>query len=191
MPPSRRPFGSTLALRMLPALTGAFSACTNASDEAAPTELAAVDADHITYEVRRNISREGIREALLRADSMFMWNDSTHAKIAGLTLLIFDERGMRRAEITADSGRLSQPTDELWASGNAILVIPEQDREIRSKELIFAPSADRIWTDSAVVVKEGGCTVEGDRFQADMSFENVTIWGTRETGSQGSGCASR
>ncbi len=158
----------------------ALAACFDTSEERATSELETINADKILYGVSLNMSREGIREAMLTADSMFIWKDSTHSRVLGLTLLVYDENGRRRARITSDEGRLNQLGNELTASGNAILRIPEQDREIRTDELHFAPEADRVWTDVAVVMREGECEIEGDRLQADMAFDDVRIWGTRE-----------
>ena len=178
--------GPRRALRTAPWWTGCLpllvAACINTTEEPAAAGLEAVDADEIVYGVSLNMSREGIREAVLAADSMFSWQDSTHARVMGLSLVVFDERGGRRATITAEEGRLSRMGNELTASGNAVLSIPEQGREIRTDELHFAPEADRIWTDVPVVMHEDGCVFEGDRLQSDMDFDDVRIWGTRERG---------
>ncbi len=60
-----------------------------------------------------------------------------------------------------------------------VLRIPADQREIRSPELKFAPETDRIWTDSAVVMREGTCELRGTRMQANMAFDDVRIWGTQ------------
>lgn len=152
---------------------------------AGPTDPAGIMADQVVYGVRQNMSTEGIRDAILDADSMFMWQDSTHVHIMGLRLTVFDEMGARRATIEAREGRLNEASTELTARGDVVLTIVEGDREIRSEELKFAPETDRIWTDSAVVMRTGNCIVRGTRLQADMSFEDVRVWGT-----SGEECAS-
>ena len=157
-------------------------ACINTTEEPPPSGLETVDADEIVYGVSANMSREGIREAILSADSMFSWRDSAHARVMGLSLVVFDERGGRRATITADEGRLNRIGNELTASGNAVLSIPEQGREIHTEELHFSLEVERVWTDVPVVMHEGGCVFEGDRLQSDMDFDDVRIWGTRERG---------
>lgn len=155
----------------------AAGACSAESEEGPATELEAVNADEIVYGVSRRMTREGVQEALLMADSMFLWRDSSHAQVIGLTLIVFDEQGRRRANITADRGRLSNVGNELTASGSAVLRVSTTGQEIRTGELHFAPEADRIWSDVPVEIHEGGCVFDGDRFQADMSFDAVRIWG--------------
>lgn len=158
------------------------TACGDQAGDASPAELVTVHADHITYGVTRNFSREGVREARLLADSMYMWDDSTSVMLIGLTLEVFNENGGQRAVITAEEGRMNADSDELVARGNAVLNIPGDARELRSAELWFVLDRrdNRIWTDSAVVMREGDCQVEGERFQTDFSFEELRIWGTRE-----------
>ncbi len=158
----------------------AASACSTESEQRPATELDAVNADEIVYGVSRRLTREGVQEVLLFADSMFMWRDSAYAMVVGLTLIVFDEQGRRRAAVDADGGRLSKVGNELSARGNAILRIPATGQEIRTEEINFARDEDRIWSDHHVVMRESGCVVEGDRFQADMSFDDIKIWGTRE-----------
>ncbi len=155
----------------------AAGACSAESEEGPATELESIDADEIVYGISRRMTREGVQEALLMADSMFMWRDSSHARVIGLTLIVFDEQGRRRANITADGGRVSNVASELTATGNAVLRIAATGQEIRTEELNFAPESDRIWSDVPVEILEGGCVYDGDRFQADMSFDAVRIWG--------------
>lgn len=170
----------TVSSRITLLLALATSACSTESEQAPATELDAVNADEIVYGVSRRLTREGVQEVLLFADSMYMWRDSAYARAVGLTLVVFDEQGRRRAAIEADGGRLSRAGNELSARGNAVLRIPATGQEIRTEELNFARDEDRIWSDHPVVMRESGCVVEGDRFQADMSFDEIKIWGTRE-----------
>lgn len=176
---------STLSSRLplylaLAAAVSSHAACSTESEEGPTTELEEINADEIVYGVSRRLTREGVQEALLFADSMFMWRDSAYARVIGLTLIVYDEQGRRRANIEADGGRLSNAGNELRAYGNALLRIPGTGQEIRTEELNFAPDEDRVWSDRHIVMREAGCVVEGDRFQADMSFDDLKIWGTRE-----------
>lgn len=169
----------TSAAPLVAALLGVLTACEQGSEPAAgPTDADGIQADQVVYGARQNMTTEGIRDAILDADSLFMWADSSHVYIEGLRLTVFSENGTREATITALRGRLSEANSELIATGDVVLTIAEGSREVRSEEIRFAPDTDRIWTDSAVVMTSGDCTVRGTRMQADMSFEDVRIWGT-------------
>lgn len=154
-------------------------ACEQGSEPAAGlADSDGIQADQVVYGARQNMTTEGVRDAILDADSLFMWADSSHVRIEGLRLTVFSENGTREATITAERGRLSEANSELIAMGDVVLTIADGNRQVRSEEIRFAPDTDRIWTDSAVVMTDGECTVSGTRMQADMSFEDVRIWGT-------------
>lgn len=183
-PGSRGPRASLLGFGAF--LAAGLTACTSGSDDqAAPRELAEASADEVTFDVSHVVSVNGVRTARLHADSMLAWRDSTHVLLGGLQLSIFDPQGRDRATITADSGRLFPRTDELEAMGSARLVVPAEGLEILSSELRFAPAEDRVWSRSPVVMRRQGCQIEGDGFEADMSFDDVTIEGTQERGCGG------
>ena len=165
---------------LVAAVVFALAACFTETEDGPTTELDAVAADEIAYGVSRRVTVEGVQEAVLYADSMYRWRDSTHASVIGLTLYVFDEQGRRRANITSDGGRVSTVGAELTARGNAVLRIPGTGQEIRTDVLNFAIEEDRVWSDVDVVMEEDGCVVEGDSFQADMSFDEIRIWGTRD-----------
>lgn len=156
-------------------------ACPGSEDQPGVVDLDVIDADQVLYGVQRNLGVEGVREARLQADSMFMWEDSSHVHIEGLHLTIFTTEGRLRATINSQRGRLSAGTSELISNGNVVLVIAEENREIRSEELRFAPETDRIWTDSAFTMTADDCTVSGTRLTADMEFRSWQVWGTKQT----------
>ena len=174
-PPSRLPAGLAVMIAL------AAVACLDSADDGATTEFEEMNADEVLYGVSHYMTNNGVREALLSADSMFSWRDSANTWIMGLTLQVFNKRtGNEQATITADRGRLDMAGNELKAIGNAMLDIPDQDRQIRTDELYVSPDSDRMWSALPVVMRESGCEIEGDRFESDMSFERVKLWRTRE-----------
>lgn len=159
----------------------AVAACLDNPGDTATTEFERPNADEVLYGVSHTMTNNGVREALLTADNMFSWRDSANTWVIGLKIEVFDEgTGLPQATITSDRGRLDMALNELKAIGNAVLEIPGQGREIRTDELHVSPDSDRIWSELPVVMSEAGCEIEGDRFDSDMSFDEVKLWGTRE-----------
>ncbi len=178
-----RPGGALLMGPVRGVLIGLLAvACTNDSGDWATTQLQDVQADEIVYGVSISMTHDGVRKASLTADSMFSWRDSTHALVLGLSVVVYSDRGGRLAMIESERGRLRVTDDagSLEAYGNAVLKIPDQDREIWTEELHVEPESERIWSDVPVVMRYGDCEIEGDRMQADMNFDDVRIWGTRD-----------
>lgn len=161
-------------------------ACAGDSDDGQLTDLEEFRANQTLYVTTRNLTREGVQEGRLEADSIHMWDDSTHVRVYGLTVLLFDERGREKGRVTAEGGRLSSVGNELWAYGNALLTVPEDElnerRNIRAEELFFDLERERIWTGVAVNMQRGNCAVTGDGFESDLSFNNLTIEAPREGG---------
>ena len=172
------------------ALAIAATGCFDDSGETAATGFEELNADEVLYGVSHTLTTDGVREAILAADSLFGWRDSLHTWAIGFSLRVFaDGTGEAQATITAERGRLQgpnrPPTDsrseaELVAVGNAVLSIPEQGREIQSDELLISTYRDLIWSNGPVVMSEAGCEIEGSRFEADMSFGRVKVWRTKE-----------
>ncbi len=182
----RGPFGP----RWLPVLVAPFvsatSGCTAGGDDGPLTELEDVPADEILYVTSRNLTRDGVREGMLEADSIHIWRDSTHARVYGLTLFLYDGQGREKGRVTADAGRLSSVSAELWAYGNALLAVPadelNEEREIAAEELFFDLDRERIWTNVPVRMMRGGCRVTGDGFETDLAFNDLRIDAPREGG---------
>lgn len=154
-------------------------ACAPPPSEPPAADPEAMRADHTTVQVERYFSRDGLMQAKLEADTLFMWDDSAHVRVKGLVLVVYNQGGGRRARVTADEGRMGTMTDELRATGDAVLSIQSEDREVRSAEIWFALERDSVWSDSSVVMLAAGCRVEGDGFGSDLSFDNLTIRRTR------------
>ena len=176
-----------LRWRALPLLV--LLAAAGCSDEAAvpvvSPDLAEVDADAVIYGMTNQLTVEGVREAIVKADTAFVYEDSSMVVLRGLELTIFTETGTERAVVTARRGRLNNTTREMTAWGDVVLVIPEADRTIRTEELNYDPNRDRIWSDSTTIMEEGDRVYEGTAFESDLEFRDVRVRNARTRGGGG------
>ena len=162
----------TLAVGLL------LTACTEGSPRmVVDPELAAMEADYIIFGLTDNVTRNGIREFLLEADTALIFQDSTIILLRGnVTLTAHNEGlGTEKAVVTSDRGRLDKSTNEMLAEGNSVLFIRADGRRIESYELRYTPANDAIRSDSAVVMYDGADVVEGTSFSSDLDFEVVDI----------------
>lgn len=161
-------------------------ACTSDTGDGPPTDLEEFRANQTLYGTSRVLTRDGVLEGRLDADSIHIWDDSTHYRVYGLVVLLFDDRGREKGRVTADGGRLGTVTNELWAFGDALLSVPEDEmnerRNIHADELFFDLDSEQIWTTVPVRMERGACEVTGDGFNSDLSFNNLTIVAPREGG---------
>ena len=147
-------------------------------------ELEALEADNILFGVRTNVTRAGVLEFVVEADTALFFQDSTVVLFRGnVTLTAYNEKfGTEKAVVTSDRGRMEQSTNEMLAEGNAVLVIRSDGRRIESYELRYMPDDNAIRSDSAVVMYDGDRVVEGTGFNSDLDFERVLIHNARTRG---------
>ncbi len=140
-------------------------------------ELEAMEADYIIFGLTNNVTRAGVREFVVEADTALIFQDSTVILLRGnVTLTAHNEGlGTEKAVVTSDRGRLDRNTNEMLAEGHAVLIIRAEGRRIESYELRYTPANDAIQSDSAVVMYDGDDVVEGTSFRSDLNFEVVDI----------------
>jgi LPS export ABC transporter protein LptC len=147
-------------------------------------DLEAMEADYIIFGLTDNVTRGGIREFVLEADTALIFQDSTVVLLRGnVTLTAHNEElGTEKAVVTSDRGRLDKTTNEMLAEGNSVLVIRSDGRRIESYELRYTPGDNLISSDSATVMYNGDDVVEGTAFNSDLNFEQVVILDARTRG---------
>ncbi len=161
------------------------AACTDSTPRTVvDPHLEAIEADYIIFGLTDYLSRLGIREAIVEADTAFVFSDSTVVLLRGNVKLtaFHEELGTEKAVVTSDRGRLDTSTNELLAEGNAVLLIQADGRRIESYELRYIPDDDRIRSDSASVMYDGDIIMEGTSFTSDLNFERVVIHNARTRG---------
>jgi len=146
--------------------------------------LEALEADYIIFGLTDYLTRRGVREAIVEADTALVFQDSTVVLLRGnVRLTAFDEElGTEKAIVTSDRGRLDTKTNALFAEGNSVLLIRADGRRIESYELRYTPDDNSIRSDSSVVMYEGTDVVEGTSFTSDLDFERLVIRNARTRG---------
>ena len=158
------------------------SACTGEdTGPVVPPELEGMLADEMILNLDNILQRNGVREAVVRADTGYFWDDSTAVHVRGnVEIRSFnDETGAPRALLKSEQARLDEADNSVTAFGNAVLMIVEIGREIRSAEIHYSPERNRIWSDSATCSKEGDKVMEGSGFSADLEFTLVEVTNPR------------
>jgi len=155
------------------------SACENEAPVATvPAEYLQFDADGVVFQMTHRFTQEGILQAMVIADTAIQWHDSTAVALRVVDLRVFDEDGSERAHVTSLRGTLDTRTERMTAQGDVVLVIPAEDRTIESQELHYDPRGDRIWSDSAFVMRHQGRVLRGASFTSDLEFRNFVIRGS-------------
>lgn len=162
-------------------VAGSFAAaCGEEADAPIAAEaLTEMEADAVSYGIEDHMTRNGVRSGLLRADTAYVFNDSSLVKLWGVDMTVYDDDGGERAHVVARRGRLDQRTDEMTAYGDVRVDMADGAR-IESPELHYDPTSDEIWSDSASVwVQPDGRETRGTCFRSDLQFRDIEICNPR------------
>ena len=157
-------------------LAGALWGCAeeNPAPIASP-ELLESGASQVIYLMVTKITVDGVQEARIEADTAFLYPDSSLYSLRNPTLILYNELGAERARVVSRRGRFNFNTKELLAQGDVVLTISEGDRQVETQELNYDPSGDRIWSDSASVMREGTTVTRGQSFESDLDFRRAVV----------------
>ena len=144
-----------------------------------PDELAELDADNVFYGMRQNLTADGVRQARVHADTAFGWRDSTAVHLRNPEMTAYYEDGRERAIVTGREGRHDAATDELYVSGDVVLVLADTDRRLESEELYYDPQGNRIWSERsfALYLEDRDGAITGSWFESDLGFQEFSAGG--------------
>ena len=167
---------SFLAAAVVLLVLGASACEENGDTPVVAEELTELNADNVVYGMTQILTREGVREAVVEADTAYFYQDSSAVRLRGVRMTLFEEDGAERARVVARRGRLEPRRREMVGRDEVVLTITgEEERRIETDELHYSSTQDRIWSDTYTVMEEGGEVTCGTAFRSDLDFENVYI----------------
>ena len=140
------------------------------------TEL---DADAVMFGMEDFLTEDGVRSGLVRADTAYLYDDSSTVKMWGVDMTLFHEDGRERARVTSDSGRLNRRTEVMVAYGDVVALVDGGQRRVETEELNYDPANERIWSDQNSTFIDNGRVTRGTCFRSDLQFRNYTVCNIR------------
>lgn len=156
----------------------------------ADENLVSIEADQVIYGMEDYLTTDGIRNGVIRADTAYVFNDSSEIRMWDVEMTLFHDDGRERARVTSERGTLHRDTEEMVAYGNVVLVMNEGAQRVESPELHYDPDRNRIWSDTTSSFIRDGRVTRGSCFRSDLEFTNYTICnirGAAEIGREGGG----
>jgi len=163
--------------RLLAALALALliAGCGAGPNPVATADFGEMAADQVMIGVTHNVTTEGVRQAVVRADTALFYEQASEVDFRQVHVVLFETTGREAANLTAASGRVNMRTEAMVARGNVVLITTEAGRRIETEELHYDPQSNRIWSDVPTVLYENGNVIRGDGFEADAELKNITL----------------
>lgn len=157
-----------------------------AADGARPTTIVAMadSADQVLYGFKHYVTRNGVRESEMEADTAFFYDPSQTTVLRNMRLVFIDSSGAPRATITSRIGRYQWQKGGLVAESTVVLRTPD-GKELRSDRLVFDAEKNQMSTDLPFTFDDRGEHVEGQGFISDMSFGNIVAKSPRGVAGEG------
>lgn len=153
------------------------SSCQQPTSDAgtADPSLLNMDAAFTTYSMDSYLTTDGVRSGQVHADTASYYEETGQWRLLGVRMTVFDELGASQATVVADSGRLTENTEQMTAWGNVQVELPNSSCTIESSELDYDPMAGEIRTTKQVTFRQGDRVTTGAGFRSDLRFERFTI----------------
>lgn len=162
----------------------AVAACGGSATPAAVEDASHLPADQVIYDVRHNMTKDGVRTGELVGDSAYLYESSRRMDIQGVELRFFSDNGTESGLLTARTGEYQIRSGSFVARGDVVLVQegPQGKRRLETEELHYDVQNDRLWSEEPFVLKEDGGTTRGTSFRSDAEFRNWSVTGARTEG---------
>jgi LPS export ABC transporter protein LptC len=164
------------------ALLALLAACgSDATTPAVSGDLGQLPADQVIYGLRHVMTKDGVRTAVLEADTAYLYEEGRRFDLMGVQLQFFEENGAESGNLVSDAGEYNLSTGLFIARTNVVLVTSPAagGRRLETEVLHYDVRNDQLWSDTAFVLVEAGRTTQGTRFRSDARFERWDVTGAR------------
>lgn len=142
--------------------------------ELAGPEFGEMDADQVMVEVEHYMTRDGVRNAHLVADTVYLMDEGASANLRHYTVDFYDARGERTSVLTADDGVYHMQSGDMRASGGVVVVDPEGARQLTTERLRYDAESRMLESDVDFTLIRGRDTLQGTGFVTDPGLDSLT-----------------
>ena len=135
--------------------------------------LLGLEADQVLVGVEMNLTRDGIRSAVLKADTAFSDQDEGTLRLRNLEITFFDDVGLEEGVLTGNEGEYSFETGDVGVRGEVEVTEAAGSKRLVTERLRYSAEADSLYGDTAFVLYRPGIEMRGDSFLSDSRLENV------------------
>lgn len=134
-----------------------------------------LEADQVMVDVEHYMTREGVRRAHLRADTVYFLDEGTTAHLRHFTVDFFGETGATTSVLSARDGRYRLQSGDMEASEDVRVVDEDESQRLRTERLTYDSETGELRSDVDFVLVQGRDTIRGVGFVTDPGLDSLTI----------------
>lgn len=151
------------------------TACVQQGVRPAATEVEADSADQVLFGMTTTVTVDGVKRSLVTAETAYVYQSRQEYDLKRLNVTFFDAMGAETSSVTALAGTYDMVRDAFVARGDVQWVSADRTKVLKTQRLFYDKNANRIHSDTAFTYQTAGEFVQGNSFESDIEFRNVTI----------------
>jgi LPS export ABC transporter protein LptC len=155
------------------------AACGGPERGVASVAAAADSADQVMMGVRQFLTKEGVRQAFLQADTALVYETSGRVDLKRIHVTFYSADGVQESVLTGKEGTYWTRTNQMSARGDVVVVRTSDQARLRTDFLEYDPAKNEVRTDRPFVADKGEQHIEGVGFVCDPGFTKCTANQTR------------
>lgn len=159
-----------LVLFCLPAMAG----CEEESQKPLASDtLLGLEADQVLVGVEMNLTRAGVRNGILVADTAFSFQEEGLLQLRNLVITFYGSTGLEEGVLTGREGEYRFETGDVEVRGGVEVTEAAGSKRLVTERLRYAAQADSLYGDTAFVLYRPGLEMRGASFVSDAELDNV------------------
>ena len=152
-----------------------FAACNEGGGVKPSTVVSASDsADQVLYGFVHYLTRDGVREGRVEADTAYFYDPTQTTILRNMRLSFIDSAGTENATITSKIGTYKWQTGDMTADSNVVLR-SNDGRVLKSEQLFYDATKKELSTPLFFTYDNTGDHIQGQGFRSDLKFEHVVV----------------
>ncbi|HEU4763705.1 MAG TPA: LPS export ABC transporter periplasmic protein LptC [Gemmatimonadales bacterium] len=151
------------------------AACGGKDELRSTTVVAAADtADQVLEHLQHYITKDGVRQSLVEADTAYYYEAPRVFELRGVKVTFYDASGAQTSVLTSREGTYHVQTSDMQARGN-VVVVSTDGRTLRTERLNYNQATNKLSTDLPFTFVGPTSSGSGNGFVSDPDFKDVTI----------------
>lgn len=159
-------------------------ACKDQPDTIAEAMALADSADQVMIGVRMFMTNQGVRQALLEADSAFVYENTGLTELRRVKITFYTATGQQTSVLDANEGTYHGRQGRMEGRGQ-VVVVRDDGARLTTEKLVYDQNRNEVSTDQPYVFVQDDRRAEGVGFVSDPNFRDLRT--QRVTGTGGGG----